>query len=89
MDLKKPRRKGTIEEFQNGRWFLYRIKWEETVSDDGKPVRAHEELEIYYNKSEVVLVSGDPDWYSTDIKEFDCALKMFSENPEKFRALKQ
>ncbi len=88
----KPRRQGTIEEYQNGRWFLYHVKWEEQTHVDGSLARAHEELEVYFNESKIVFDStgkSDPLWNSTDIKQFSKALELFVAAPEKFKEVKE
>jgi hypothetical protein len=88
----KPRRKGTLEEYQNGRWFLYHVMWEEQTLDDGTKARPHEEFEVYYNESKVVFDStgkSDPLWNSTDIKQFSKALDLFVNAPEKFKEVKE
>ncbi len=78
------RRKGIIKEYQNGRWFLYHIIWEENVMKDGTVVRPHEEYEVYHNTSKLIGKSESLKWYSTDIKTFENALSLFYDDPKTF-----
>jgi len=76
-----PRRKGIIEEYQNGHYFMYVTKWD--AQEDGAG-RQHKEIEIYYAKARVIRNSEDPIWNSTDPNMFDKALEQFKKDPESF-----
>lgn len=87
--MNKPRRIGTIKEYQHGHWFLYLTEWEETTGQGG---RKHTEVEIYYAKAEHVWSSSDKDnilgnpvWNTTDPNKLNQAMKIFFDLPESFK----
>ncbi len=69
----EPRRKGSIVEYQSGRYFMYVTEWEE-VSDG----RKHREIEIAHNTTTII-------WNSTDPNQFDKAQEIFFKDPGLFR----
>ncbi len=69
----KPRRKGKLTEYQNGRYFMYVTEWQEVDENQ----RQHKEIEVYFSPS-------IPVWNSTDPNIFDKALELFFDNPELF-----
>jgi len=76
-----PRRKGKLTEYQNGRYFMYVIEWDEVDERN----RRHSEIEIHRDTEvEVYHVETRLLKYSTDIKEFDEIKTMFFTNPEYF-----
>lgn len=72
MEELKPRRRGTLAEYQSGRYFMYVTEWEEVSNG-----RKHREVEIYHNTSTVI-------WNSTDPNQFEKAKEIFFESPEAF-----
>lgn len=80
--LMKPRRTGTIMEYQNGHYFMYLTEWSGEHDADG---RAHREIEVYYAKARVVAnLEGDPLWNTTDQSLFARAFQAFRVAPEVF-----
>ena len=74
----KPRRNGSIKEYQHGHYFLYITEWAETTGEGG---RKHTEIEVYYAKAEVI-------WNTTDPQKLDAAMRIFKKSPEKFRSVR-
>ncbi len=70
----KPRRSGQITELQNGAYFFYHVKWEETGGERG---RCHEEVEVF--KVDAVVI-----WATTDRGKFAEAKTLFEKDPELF-----
>lgn len=82
----KPRRTGTIEEYQNGHYFMYVTEWDET----DEHARKHREIEVYYAKARVVTsLETDPRWNSTDPQLFESALALFQQDPHEFEMRSQ
>lgn len=70
----KPRRNGTIREWQDGHYFLYITEWD--ADEDGKG-RRHVEVEVFH-------VAVKPIWNSTDPNKIEEAKRLFFRDPSVF-----
>ena len=68
-----PRRQGKLAEYQNGKYFMYLVEWDEV----DEKARRHSEIEIYRVDTRLIL-------NTTDRNKFNEIKERFFENPESF-----
>ncbi len=69
-----PRRKGRVQEWQDGHYFLYITEWD--ADEDGKG-RRHVEVEVYQAKARLL-------WNTTDPNKIEEAKRLFFRDPTLF-----